>query len=175
MKILIILMLSLFSIAIMAQDTSLTKINLNRIFTKNANGKLFGWKKWRWDDEFSESYKNTYNLWVTINDDSAYYKSDTVILYNYSHPYFLIEANEYIKWLIKKRNLIGIYSSNRNTSSAINGYTKLRIKYQSNSILIILKDYDKRITKFKVSNLSLSKIHPESEMSLYVMTLIRIE
>jgi hypothetical protein len=174
MKLIIIHLTVLFSLATMAQDTSLTKRNLNHIFTKNANGKLFGWKKWNWDDETSESYKETYNSWVTTNDDSTYYKSDTIVLYNYSHPYNKLDAQEFTKWRFKKRNLIGINNFNRNTSGAIYGYTTLRIKNKAKSILIILKDYDERITNFKVIDLRLDKLHSESDRTIYVMTLVRI-
>jgi len=55
----------------------------------------------------SNSYNYTdrlkYHVWQTSNKDSAYFKADTILMYNYVYAYFIIEGGQTVEWSIGKR------------------------------------------------------------------------
>jgi hypothetical protein len=103
MKILFTILISFSTVFVFSQDTSRTKKNLNSIFSKNAKGTLHNYKKNYWDDSDNYSHHSDYVVWQIENNDSSYFKADTIVLHNYHYAYYELEIGKIIEWTFYKK------------------------------------------------------------------------
>jgi hypothetical protein len=82
----------LFSVRINSQENVVTK------------GKLFKILKESIRQDSRTRISTNSNPWVVCNEDSAYYKSDTLYLYRYSNNYPKCFCNCYVDWTFFKKD-----------------------------------------------------------------------
>lgn len=179
MKTISLISIFFISLSVYSQDTSLSKKNLNHIFSQNANGRLFDWKKKQWSNSMNDSHKYFYNVWQTSNKDSLYFSSDTIVMYNYSYAYYEIDGGETIEWNFYKKNKISISEGKYNIeppmSSASIFHNKVKIKQEKEKLILLILRENEVMEKFIVLNLTIENFRGDKEIPIYVMTLKRIK
>ena len=184
MKIIITLLITFSTFIVFSQDTTLSKKNISDIFSKNAKGTLFNWKRSYlkrnfWDDTWSEfeSHHSDYNVWQIENNDSSYYNSDTLILYNYHYAYFDLEIGKIIEWTFYKKNKILISDFDSRTAVSTAGYccNKLKLEQKKDDIFLIIYKDKEIVNHFKAINLSTNKTDNRDVPPYYTLTLTRIK
>lgn len=174
MKLLITFLSIFYFTSGFTQNTFLSKNKLKKLFSQNAKGNLFDWNKRKWDDSTNENYKSQYNVWQSINNDSSYYKSDTITMYNYKYAYIELNRNEIKQWTLKKSNEIAL-SDSKYTEPPIHLTEccfKLKVKKANKVLYLYIYNGGSIIDKFKVLDLGLKEI--EKNTMMYILKLKRI-
>ena len=182
MKIIVTLLITFSTFIVFSQETTLSKKNVNDIFSKNAKGTLFNWKRSYlkrnfWDDTWSEfeSHLSDYNVWLIENNDSSYYNSDTLTLYNYKSAYFDLEIGKIIEWTFYKKNKVHITKFDSRTAVSTVGYccNKLKLKQKKGNIFLSIYKDKELVSHFKVINLSTKRTDNSDAPFYYTLTLSR--
>jgi len=109
------------------------------------------------------------NPWVINNIDSAYYKLDTLKVYNYKNVE--TEFCEYIGWTFYKKNLFILNKAHHcnepPTNSVTNKENWYEVKFVENEKKLILQFYnlEKRLSQFEVLSIQES----DSKMTLILL------
>lgn len=126
--------------------------------------------------ESEEKYGLT-NLWIACNDDSSYFKSDTVRLFNHVNYYYHSNGCcKFIKWEFQKRLTITFNESRMCTEpprETLFGLRKLKMTEDKGEIDLELSSSRQRIDKFRVVGLSTNELWPGGHVS-NVLTLKRL-
>ena len=177
MKLIITVLISLLSFSSYSQNTKVTKKNLKRIFSQNANGKLFNWEKKNWDNSLNDAHLSKYKVWQITNEDSSYYKSDTLVLYNYQYAYFKIKSNKIKEWHFHKKNKIVVSDFDSKTALSTAGICCYKLKLEENKgdVFLILFNKKEKFEKFKILDLKIKNLKDDMSKQFYIMTIVRIK
>ncbi|MFB6344068.1 hypothetical protein ACE1ET_20285 [Saccharicrinis sp. FJH62] len=141
----LILIISLISIGLncIAQDIDLKKNELYKIFRKSIN-----------QPERNKVIIGN-NPWIINNEDSAYYKRDTIYLYNINNHANNLNLCQTIDWTFYKKNALIICRSKHCYGPPANTFLTsrdlIKIKIEDNDELIIrLFNFSKLVDVFKV-------------------------
>ena len=160
----------LSSSSIIAQDNSAH--TLKRIFKSNLNGTTFKWNKKLWSDDDNRMHLTKYNSWRMCNDDSLYYKSKIIRLYNYS--YYDTPNCEWYKELKIKGKTELVLANTHGSLGQTRPAVKYRIKRKGNKTIFIIYD-NQEIDKYTLDDIELEYMDSNKSDSFYVMTLNRIK
>jgi hypothetical protein len=169
----LILLIFGFSYDIIGQDTTISKNNIIKIFKDNAKGTTFDWKKRGWSDSYKSTYRAKYNAWLTCNDDSIYYKTDTLTLYNHNLYYFNLNCEWLKQWSFSSKKYITIMDI-RPPMGVVTLNNIFRVIEENSKVFIIIKDSKEVIDKFLVIRLNIVYQGTEKKEKCYKMTLKRI-
>jgi len=125
--------------------------------------------------ESEEKYGLT-NLWIACNDDSSYFKSDTVRLFNHVNYYYHSNGCcKFIKWEFQKSLTITFTESRMCVEpprATLFGLQKIKMTDDKGVIYLELSSSGHRIDKFKVVGLSTKELWTGGHVS-NVLTLKR--
>lgn len=134
----------IFCLKYNAQEQLLSKKALEKIFKHNSK------------QDLPSDYVN---MWTSCNTDSTYYKSDTVVIYNWDN----YKCHQYLQWKfrLKEKNIIYYYFKNKRYGDfGTNGINyKLKVKEEKGELFIEIYEYilakgkNDLVEKFKVISL----------------------
>jgi len=145
---------------------------LKRIIKSNLNGTTFQWNKKLWSDDMNRMHLTQYNSWRMCNDDSLYYKSKSIKLYNYTY-YYEHHCEWYKEWIIQSKTKL-VHADTHDSYGSTTPAVKYRIKRIKNETQFIIY-HQQEIEKFTVVNIEIEYRDLGKTDSFYVMSLNRIE
>ncbi|MEO9258584.1 MAG: hypothetical protein ABI207_09380 [Crocinitomicaceae bacterium] len=83
MKLILIILISFFNGAIIAQEIPLSKKIIEKIFNQNEKGRTHGFKK-KELDQYGGEMISKYDSWYALEKDNTDKNLDTIKLYNHS-------------------------------------------------------------------------------------------
>lgn len=174
----LILSVQLCNSALFSQNNiELNKRQLVQIFKQNYKGTTH-LKERKYKKYIQEWQKEKYRYWTSCNNDSSYYKSDTLIMSNYERGEF--DCFPKIQWLITGKMKIKYYIPTLRYKISVSTH-KIKVKKKKDVGLVISIFDDialsngKRILLEEFIVLSLRKEqYKDWDDSIYVMVLKRI-
>lgn len=140
------------------QDISLAEKNIKKLFEQSGKDKI-AWEAY---------YKS----------DSAYYKTDTVVLYKDSHGYFYLKASCYsIEWTFNNSKTFTItqtyFCQEPPVSTIASADCDLKIRFSSKKEKLTMILYKDGIIRDAFDLISLQRIKVNHREPMYILTMVR--
>ena len=154
-----------------AQEMEVSKQEILKIFRENMAGSTHGWRRSSHSRKENEMHYLNYNVWMTANDDSAYYK-DEIEMYNYDGYYKLCQCTNTMEWHLSTGYKLNYRQANPDQAAVVPEYShRIRVKEKDGVITLFIIGLGGKRETFEV--LSFSKVYLDSK-EVYVMKLKRI-
>ena len=167
------LLSTILTVGCLGQQIDHDAKTIRKIFRANANGTTFNWKKKNWDNGSNNMHLNLYATWITCDNDSSYFRSDTVVLYNHNLAYLDFDCCcQLMEWWMRKGMKMHYVKSTPPMSSVAVGLWDLKVVDDTNGTRIDIQSGNEVRESFQVISLQ-KTLNERQHDQMYILTLKR--